>query len=101
MYEKIKQSISEVLITIRGLHDLSDGEIEAMATFMATMCVSDQGIRKIFYREFGNIHDEIKKEYARRREMILNTIPEDQREEVDKKAQEEANKKLNKKNVMN
>lgn len=101
MDDKIKQAITEVLINFRNLHDLSDSEIEGMSVLVSLLCSSDRDIRNIFYEEFGNIQKKVKEEYERRRQLILNTIPERNREEIDKQAKQMADKKLNKKNVVN
>lgn len=98
---KTKQAISEVLITMKNYHDLDDREIEAIATLISLLCDSPKRIRVVFYESFEYIHNKIKEEYAKIREEILNTIPEDKRGEIDREAKEQANEKLNKKNVVN
>ncbi len=61
----------------------------------------DRTLRNIFYNGIGKIDKDIKEELKRQEQVILSTVDKDKREELKEEAQEEANKILNKKGIIN
>ena len=100
--EKIRKAIVETLINIRDCHDLSDSEIDGMSQTMAAVCGFNRALRDVFYRSVvEKVNKDIKEEFERQKQEILSEVDEDKREAFDEAAREEADKILNKKNVVN
>ena len=100
-YEKVKQAIFEALINVKKFHNLSDAEIDGLAKLVGSICGFDRTLRNIFYNGIGKIDKDIKEELKRQEQVILSTVDKDKREELKEEAQEEANKILNKKGIIN